>query len=58
MEAQIKKYSEKLKSESSTTMVNLKINRVDPIWKKRSAEAMDLIDRCLTLDPDNRITGA
>ncbi len=39
-------------------MVNLKINRVDPIWKKRSAEAMDLIDRCLTLDPDNRITGA
>mmetsp|Transcript_36748 Transcript_36748/g.27201 ORF Transcript_36748/g.27201 Transcript_36748/m.27201 type:complete len:212 (-) Transcript_36748:675-1310(-) len=28
----------------------------DEIWKKRSAESMDLINRCLTLNPDERLS--
>lgn len=32
------------------------LNYLDPIWKKRTQESMDLIQKLLTYDPEKRIS--
>lgn len=39
-----------------TNICLIYFNDIDPSWKKRSSEVMDLIKKMLTYDPIKRIT--
>lgn len=38
------------------TIIKIFIISIDPVWKKRSADALDLIEKLLTFNPDKRFS--